>query len=369
MTASAIEWCDHSINVVDGCSPASPGCDHCYAARMKGTRHAHLECALPDGQKGKNADLVTIGKTRDGGRRYVYNGKVALNAAKLGRALSIPRNGGKAGPRVFWNFQGDTFHEELSFSAIMAQFSVMAARPDLRFLVLTKRPERADDALQYFHVMATHEDRCGADSALLQCYRDAVGSDMPRRWSARMSDAWPLPNVALGVSAEDQKRWDERVPVLLDMKARGMIARAFVSAEPLLGSIDPRGAIAGLDQVIIGAESGPGARPCNLAWIRDLGGYVLDAQRRDGASRLVGGPALFVKQADVCRECAAAPGPCGTCPYADATEHDPLTGARVASDAHNGTHTGSAGKVRKGCPEFWFPEHGRGPWAQHMEGF
>lgn len=382
---SRIEWCDHSVNVVDGCSPASPGCDHCYAARMRGTRQAHQPCSLPDGHKGVNRDLVTVGKTSAGGLRYIYNGRVSLNREKLARALEIPFNGGKAGRRVFWNFQSDTFHEALSASDVMAQFAIMAARPDLRFLVLTKRPEQAR---AWFELIGMDLERC--QSALREVMgagwmdvrywpkvRQAAFRATDRRSLAPLARWQELP-VALGVSAEDQQRWDARVPVLLDMKERGMISRAFVSAEPLLGPIDPRGGIEGsftarcagalragrypyvkakgngLDQLIIGAESGPGARMCPVEWVQGLGKAALDARKTPALTSAIewipaidqiasGGPALFIKQAPACPACFGR-GTCAPC------------------------HP-SAAKVRKGCPRVWIDGYGDGPWSQHMEGF
>lgn len=433
---SKIEWCDitKDSKVVDGCSPKSRGVGRQQDVPAMVEQHA--EDGTRSGVRpGVKRDLVKIGKTRDGLMRGIYNGRVALNPERLRNALEkIPRNGGMRYPRdpetgkadrskpkeprgkvVFWNSSSDTFHERLSFSKIMAQFAVMAARQDLRFLVLTKRPEHAYETLAYFKTRAFDEDRCGIASALRQSYRHATGADMAPRWAAQIPDTWPLPNVALGVSAEDQKHWDERVPLLLEMKERGDAARTFVSAEPMLGPIVPdimdgswwdaegancynpftgtawwsrgdHGLSGGpvLDQVIIGAESGPGARPCKLEWIQDLAGAVLDAQdactdcggvggwqaaptdmfqvawqecpkcRGEGTT----GPRLFIKQADVCPECAGQGVTWGAGRW-----------FKAICEACNGTTR--AGKVRKNCPEIYIPEIGGGTrsWAQRMEGF
>src|SRR6185436_6596709 len=111
-----------------------------------------------------------------------------------------------------------------------------------------------------------------------------------RGWCHAHEDrAWPLDNVWLGVSAEDQQRADERIPMLLQTPA----AVRFVSAEPLLGSVELRKFLGesccgqgvrvsedeqqccgqpdpGLDWVIVGGESGPGARHCNTRWISSI---------------------------------------------------------------------------------------------------
>jgi hypothetical protein len=90
-------------------------------------------------------------------------------------------------------------------------------------------------------------------------------------------DGDPLPNVWPGITAEDQKRADERVPCLIRTRA----VLKFVSAEPMIGRVSfvdthgtwlssPESSYPGIDWVIIGAESGPGRRPCKLEWVRDL---------------------------------------------------------------------------------------------------
>lgn len=405
MSKSLIEWCDHSVNVIDGCSPVSKGCDLCYAARMCGTRCSGIRArvALLDQsghvRDGVRCELVTRGKRADDPTkaRYVYNGRVALNTDRLAKVLKIPKNGGKTGSRVFWNFQSDTFHERLSFEDIAAQFAVMATRPDLQFMVLTKRPERAREwfrewspnglfsAKRYWDVL---RDRIGVSVSTHQKLYERLVVSL---------DQFPLTNVAIGVSAEDQQRWDERVPILLELPA----AYRFVSAEPLLGAIDPSIPIANtsdrcvcsgevarlsldgdlrctecgasepalapcINQVIIGAESGPGARPCELEWIQDLGRQVLDAQTWQpiaGKERMGWVPALFVKQADVCPECGGLGTNCEDC---IAEFGDTIT-ARDACDMKclcGGQ--GTRGKLRKHCPEVWIPGHGARQWNQHF---
>lgn len=420
MSKSLIEWCDRTMNVVDGCEPVSPGCAHCWASQRNGTRlksikacvgvhprqHASLQGVTA--KIGVRGELVKPVRRADGGTHYAYNGRVALNTAHLAKALKIPKNGGKAGGRVFWNSESDTFHARLSSEQIAAQFAVMAARPDLRFMVLTKRPEVA---ARWFAAHPTHR-HVRASAAALETSDEWLYNMISQRWRG---DSWPLPNVAIGVSAEDQQRWDERVPILLELPA----AYRFVSAEPLLGPIDARldliwngceechGAVwtdpltgirachgfydpqvtctgvrpsapleascgevlrqgPSVNQVIIGAESGPGARPCELEWIQDLGRQVLDAQTWQpiaGKERMGWVPALFVKQADVCPECGGLGTNCEDC---IAEFGDTIT-ARDACDMKclcGGQ--GTRGKLRKHCPEVWIPGHGARQWNQHF---
>lgn len=390
MGQSAIEWCDHSIAAVEGCSPASPGCDHCYAARYRGTRGKHLACALgrtddEPPRAGKNGELVSIGKTRSGDTRYVYNGRVALNHDKLVAALTVPKNGGyrypkktvldaegnprevadrskpkePVGNRVFWNFQSDTFHKRLTFEEILAQFAVMAARDDLRFFVLTKRPEYALDI--FAKVAGFSPEWREPRAALIRAYKAVTGADIGIAFGME----WPLPNVAIGVSAEDQKRWDERVRILRDIDA----AMKFVSVEPMIGPVVATAEqLANLAQVIIGAESGHGARIPEISWAQNLAAQVLDAQEWKrpqapwaqeyedttyGPSQLVSGPALFLKQWPVCEVCY---GRGGDEPGRDADKCWSCDGGQV-------------GKLRKGCPKLWIPGHGADSWQQSPVGW
>ena len=146
--------------------------------------------------------------------------------------------------RIFVCSMADLFHADVPDDYIAQVFEVMALAPQHTFLVLTKRHARMRSLL-----------------------------------SSRF-DGDPLPNVWVGVSAEDQHWWDIRVPALLETPA----AVRFVSAEPLLGPIGPA-LMAGLDWLIVGGESGPHARPMDPEWVRDL---------RDGAGDA--GVPFFFKQ-------------------------------------------------------------------------
>lgn len=142
--------------------------------------------------------------------------------------LDIPRHWRK--PRlVFVNSMSDTFHEDIPDDYVRRMWEVFAGTPAHTYQILTKRPER-----------------------MVELWKDGVIEY--------------LPNVWLGVSAERQKEWDERVPMLHDVDS---IVK-FVSCEPLLGPIN----IWPLDRlvswVIVGGESGPGRRPMALDWARGI---------------------------------------------------------------------------------------------------
>jgi protein gp37 len=153
---------------------------------------------------------------------------------------------------VFVNSMSDLFHEDIAFSFVACVVDVMLQTPRHRYIVLTKRPQRAKDFYQW----------C-ADQ----------GGDVPN-------------NLILGVSAEDQKTFDERVPVILECPA----ACYAVSYEPALDQVDfcfgsyPRSG-PHVEWLIAGGESGPNARPCDVSWIRSA-----VSQARDS------GFPVFVKQ-------------------------------------------------------------------------
>ncbi len=183
--------------------------------------------------------------------------------------------------RIFVNSMSDTFAEFVKDEWIDRMFAVMALAPQHTFQVLTKRPERMR---VYFGERA--KDNADAVRVMLTAFHSPPG-----KWCQEIT--WPLPNVWLGTSAEDQSTADERIPLLLDTPA----AVRFVSLEPLLGPVNldmirGRGwamtqhmnALTGsanpslrglapetrLDWVIVGGESGPHARPMHPQWARDI---------------------------------------------------------------------------------------------------
>lgn len=226
-------------NPVTGCtklSPASPGCQNCYAStfaeRFRGAPGHYFERGFD----------------------------VQLRPDKLGLPLrwTKPR-------KVFVNSMSDLFHDKVPDEFIAKVFSVMACADHHTFQLLTKRHGRMRSLL--------------TSEAFRELVFKCQALDLP---GDVMGDYWPLPNVWLGVSTEDQKRADLRIPALLDTPA----AARFVSAEPLLGPIDLHGDPIGkdsvfwighLDWVIVGGESGSGARPMHPDWARSLRDQCLAA--------------------------------------------------------------------------------------------
>ncbi|MCL8208603.1 MAG: phage Gp37/Gp68 family protein [Actinomycetia bacterium] len=236
--ASRIEWTDATWNPVIGCTRVSEGCQHCYAERL--SRHfgwtdqpwtaAHAE------------DVV----------------RVRWDRLETPVHWRRPR-------RIFVNSLSDLFHETIPDNAPAgddafrdAVFGIMALTPWHTYQVLTKRIERAaawwtDPQRQDRVALAAIRWKSGLPPGT---HRDVVWEHVP----------WPLPNVWLGVSVETQRRAAERLPVLASLPA----AVRFVSCEPLLEPVDLQPWLAHLDWVIVGGESGPGARPLDDDWVRAI---------------------------------------------------------------------------------------------------
>lgn len=259
---SQIAWCDATWNPTRGCSPVSTGCAHCYAARMASR-------FVGPGQP-------YAGLARDG----QWTGEVRL----MPEALGLPLRWRKP-RRILVDSMSDLFHERLSNSDIAAVFGVMSLAPlaPHTFIVLTKDAKRMR---KWFEWIARTGDP-GTTCNLIARFRCQPRS---LAWSSLVDTIpWPLPNVILGVSVEDQTTADERAPELLATPA---VCRA-VSYEPALGPVDfarwvfprieerrlvfPDGSATrglcgitgpGLDWIIVGGESGSCARPCDVAWIR-----------------------------------------------------------------------------------------------------
>lgn len=273
MGVSKIEWTDATWNPVAGCTWASPGCDHCYAATMARRLEAMGQADY--------AGLTT---------KKHFNGVIRTLPDKLDKPLRWKK------PRmVFVNSMSDLFHKDVPFDFIDKVFGVMAKAYWHTFQVLTKRPERM---AEYFA-----HDR-GPNNVITRITHAAQQFPWPEWKYADINSgegwsSWPYRNVWLGTSVEDQQRADERIPHLHKCPS----AVRFLSCEPLLGPIDlsrwiakqfhdepatlhtftPDAKAAYGDGgpclmtvtgpthwVIVGGESVPHSRPFNIEWARSI---------------------------------------------------------------------------------------------------
>lgn len=264
MSKTSIEWTEHTWNPIVGCSIVSPGCTNCYAMKMA----ARIEAM--GGQQRYD------GTTRKVNGSAVWTGKLA-QAPDSTLLQPLKRH---APTTYFVNSMGDLFHEDCSDEWIDRVFAVMALSPQHTFQVLTKRAKRMRDYLTRERINEATWNAADILACELELSAYHPSSDYLMRGMA--AAPWPLSNVWLGISAERQQEADQRIPLLLQTPA---VVR-FISAEPLLGPVDidcpdidwmkfPEGnGIQGdklkIDWVIVGGESGHGARPMNPQWARDL---------------------------------------------------------------------------------------------------
>lgn len=296
---TGIEWTDATWNPVVGCTKVSQGCKHCYAKTLHDRRHAAHAAGKPvPAQYARPFEEVqTIADRLDAPLRWRQ-----------------PR-------RIFVNSVSDLFHEQVPDEFIAIVFEVMAAARQHVFQILTKRPERMARVLNW--IRAPRRRR----------WVPVYAARLVPRLEYAPEVEWPLPNVWLGTSVEDQTTAHERIPTLLNTDA----AVRFVSCEPLLGAVDlsrvrvgwtypPEGprqamhvdALRGyyvfgddgdyeygpLHWVIAGGESGRGARALNLDHARSLRDQCLAAgvpfffKQAGGTSAKAGGRLLDGREWD-----------------------------------------------------------------------
>jgi protein gp37 len=260
VSKSNIEWTEQTWNPVVGCSIVSPGCTNCYAMKTAARNEA-------------------MGISRYDGTTRVVNG----NAVWTGKLVQAPESTlmqplrRKKPTTYFVNSMGDLFHEDCPDEWIDRVFAVMALTPQHTYQVLTKRAQRM---WSYLNQKIDWNARLGATWTAINTNGRvdvAKATELNHRMMVGAMQ-WPLDNVWLGVSTERQQEYDERKEHLRNTPA----AVRFFSMEPLLGPIvaDWLG-----DWVIVGGESGSGARPMHPDWSRSL---------RDQCQQA--GVAFFMKQ-------------------------------------------------------------------------
>ncbi len=271
MNKTKIEWTDYTSNPIraerisDGkrghyCTKVGDGCLHCYSEVLNNRFGTRLNYTA------ENADKV----------RFILDEKELLKILRTK----------KTGIQIFICDMTDIFHPGVPFEFVDRILAVAALRPDLTFQILTKRPGRM---LEFY---AQCDPKC------MPLFLKNVASISLKIDHKRYTEAeckWPLPNVWLGTSASNQPELDKNAEALLQCPA----TVRFVSIEPMLGPVimDRRNLIAdetywdylrgekgptcqhrviqpektsSLDWVIVGGETGPGARPMHPDWARSV---------------------------------------------------------------------------------------------------
>jgi protein gp37 len=263
MGKTQIEWTDITANPIhlvkpDGkhgghwCRKISPACAHCYAEAMNLSKYFIFASGLP-----------YTGQVPD---NLVFSAIVMEKLMKM-----------KKGERVFAFSMTDCFGDWVRTEWLDLAFAYMVIASQHTFQILTKRPERMPE---YFR---------SAEEPIRK-----MVEDLRRKFKLPQSEfIWPIPNLWIGTTVENQKTAHERIPHLLETPA---VIR-FLSCEPLLECVsldqtftnsdgEQSTWLDSIDQVIIGGESGPGARGCELNWIRFM---INQCQRASDV-------AIFVKQ-------------------------------------------------------------------------
>ena len=268
-----IEWADHSWSPWRGCTKVSPGCLHCYAETLSKRNPKVL------GSWGKGAPRVLA---KNWNEPVAWDRKATQRLTEWSnrwcgtmRAMFKPESIPDAIPsfRVFPSLC-DWLDDEVPVEWLAQFLALIRDTPNLDWLLLSKRPENWGKRMRDVHVFTEGPDRIAL---------------------AEWLDGTPPPNVWLGVSVEDQTRANERIPLLLEIPAR----LRWLSVEPLLGPVDLTridgdqsgsrsmcmvNSLTGrhtdmgrscpdvpcIDWVVVGGESGPCARPCNVEWIRSV---------------------------------------------------------------------------------------------------
>jgi protein gp37 len=264
---SKIEWTDHTLNPLVGCTHASAGCKNCYA-----------ESASKTGRLQQFSQYHGVVDERGH-----WTGKINFVPAQLEKLFKFRKP-----TRVFMS---DPFHPAVKDERLDQIFAAIALNPQVTVQMLTKRPERM---LEYISSLRGVRLRSG----LMRLRMQLEGIPDPR-YNMLNDEILPLKNLHPGVSIENQKTADERIPLLLQTPA----ALRFLSLEPLLEAVNltkrqlngnqynyllnswspygggSRGATAGgristlqsaIDWVIVGGESGSGARLCDTDWIYSI---------------------------------------------------------------------------------------------------
>jgi protein gp37 len=337
---TTIEWTDRTWNPVTGCTKVSPGCDGCYAE--------------------------TIAHRFAGSKAFPNGFDVTLHEDRVDAPFRW-----KKPSRVFVNSMSDLFHQDVPDLVITHVFDAMEANPQHTFQVLTKRHARMRSFVQH-----REAQRREYAAKFDECPTEAMRNSPAAKW-ARARAAKPPANIWLGVSVENQKWADIRIPALLETPA----AVRFLSCEPLLGPIwmadyarqpcrccvgeghdegcagcDDDGCDGGhvqaLHWVIVGGESGPKARAMHPDWARSL----RDQCEQESVPFFFKqwgewGPADFQV-----RVCDPDVGWTGT--------DEELAAAKRDSEARGATHVHTGNWLEKDRErEYWLHEIGHKPWS------
>jgi protein gp37 len=302
--STKIPYADEVLNVLHGCGNCSPGCDNCWGLRMTHRlRHAHPKDPRFQGILNERPDSSLLG----------YTGRITFDEAALMKPLHWRK------PRViFLNSMSDTCHPGVTDEQRDRMFAMMALTPQHTWLVVTKRVKEMVSYFRGLHLRA--DGYCWKEPGYLNDLARKLVSPEERltswhrllltRRHAEHGLPWPLEHVYLLGTVCNQSEADEKLPHLAELAAAGW--NTVVNIEPMLGPVDlsrfapfsfervsraeseairksmledfyrrdsvnaaiSRSRVRGL---ILGGESGPGARPMELEWAHSIVGQCIEA--------------------------------------------------------------------------------------------
>lgn len=294
MATTAIEWAHHTWNPFTGCDRVSPGCAHCYAAEVaeanQRKERGRAEAARTAGKKPPTMRYQNDGDPKTSGPGFGFT----VHWDKLEKGYPSA----KPGQRVFVNSMSDVFHEEAPDEAIDALWRAMLRRPEVNFLILTKRPERMRDWINRWDVITLPTAQNIWLGVSIENRRFVDRADILRETPAvvRFISAEPLLGDLVGVEQRDCRRCENSGSIPVNDRGEEVTPEFMTGGagcpdcfETAQG--DPGGHrlpgidLTHIDWLIVGGESGPKHRRIDPGWVRDL---------RDEATRTE--TAFFFKQ-------------------------------------------------------------------------
>ena len=246
-----IQWCDDTLNFWRGCTKVSAGCQNCYAERNLSVKLHGIQWG-PGKPRRERLTKARAEALRWNAKPWICDGCGTSHKIRLSWCDVCSYAPTHHPRRVFTLSLGDWLDPEVPIEWLASMLDTIRECPKLTWILCSKRPELWTDRLFAAGVASNQRDD----------YRGGGPADWIEGWM----QGQPPPNIILLASVENQEMADKRIPELLRIPA----ALHGLSLEPLIGPVNLRLVPFGLRWIIVGGESGPEARRCNIQWIRTV---------------------------------------------------------------------------------------------------